>query len=267
MESIRLFVMLNAVGEEPFNLQEIAFGNIILLTGRKAMYLEKYEQYLGTGERNGQGLDLKTFLEEYNPKLYDTPANTVDNLIFTYVEENGSRRIGKLLLIKRGNHPSIGWWALPGGFVDFRENLETAAARELEEETGLKGVKGVQLGSYGDYDRDPRTRIITTAYVFVEEEGRLKATAGDDAADAGWFTMKVTKAGEAADSTDEIKKEFFDIEFECGEIHPTARVLVSTDRTHFLVKKDYKIVSNNLIAADHAAIILHGYDYVTDHLN
>lgn len=259
--------MLNAVDEEPFNLQGIAFCNIILLTGRKAMYLEKYEQYLGTGERNGQGLDLKTFLEEYNPKLYDTPANTVDNLIFTYVEENGSRRIGKLLLIKRGNHPSIGWWALPGGFVDFRENLETAAARELEEETGLNGVKGVQLGSYGDYDRDPRTRIITTAYVFVEEEGRLKATAGDDAADAGWFTMKVTKAGEAADSTDEIKKEFFDIEFECGEIRPTARVLVSTDRTHFLVKKDYKIVSNNLIAADHAAIILHGYDYVTDHLN
>lgn len=55
------------------------------------MYLEKYEQYLGTGERNAAGLDLKTFLEEYNPKLYDTPANTVDNLIFTYVEENGKK--------------------------------------------------------------------------------------------------------------------------------------------------------------------------------
>ena len=76
------------------------------------MYLEKYEQYLGTGERNAAGLDLKTFLEEYNPELYDTPANTVDNLIFTYVEENGKKRIGKILLIKRGNHPSIGWWAL-----------------------------------------------------------------------------------------------------------------------------------------------------------
>ena len=141
-----------------------------------------------------------------------------------------------------------------------------AAARELEEETGLKGVKGVQLGSYGDYDRDPRTRIITTAYVFVEEEGKLKATAGDDAADAGWFSINVKKAGEAADSTDDIRKEFFDIEFECGQIRPTARVLVTTDRTCILEKKDYKIVSNNLIAADHAAIILNGYDYVNEHL-
>lgn len=240
--------------------------SLLFLIRRQDMYLEKYEQYLGTGERNAQGLDLKTFLEEYNPKLYDTPANTVDNLIFTYVEENGHKRLGKLLLIKRGNHPSIGWWALPGGFVDFRENLEDAAARELEEETGLKGVKGVQLGSYGDYDRDPRTRIITTAYVFVEEEGKLTATAGDDAADAGWFSMKVEKAGEAADSTPEVRKEFFDIGFECGDIRPTARVLVTTDSRHLLVKKDYKIVSNNLISADHAAIILNGYDYVTGQL-
>ena len=100
--------------------------------------------------------------------------------------------------------------------MDFRENLDIAAARELEEETGLTGVKGVQLGSYGDYDRDPRTRIITTAYVFVEEEGKLTATAGDDAAAAGWFSMKVHRAGEAADSTQQIEKEFYDIEFECG---------------------------------------------------
>lgn len=167
MESIRLFVMrIIAVDGEPFTLLLSCHK---MAQWRQTMYLEKYEQYLGTGERNAAGLDLKTFLEEYNPKLYDTPANTVDNLIFTYVEESGKKRIGKILLIKRGNHPSIGWWALPGGFVDFRENLDIAAARELEEETGLKGVKGVQLGSYGDYDRDPRTRIITTAYVFVDK--------------------------------------------------------------------------------------------------
>ena len=154
-----------------------------------------------------------------------------------------------------------------GGRDTTDEPYITCASRELEEETGLKGVKGVQLGSYGDYDRDPRTRIITTAYVFVEEEGKLTATAGDDAAAAGWFSMKVHRAGEAADSTQQIEKEFYDIEFECGDIRPAARVLVITDRTGILEKKDYKIVSSQLIAADHAAIILNGYDYVSEHIH
>lgn len=86
-----------AVDGEPFTLLLSCHK---MAQWRQTMYLEKYEQYLGTGERNAAGLDLKTFLEEYNPKLYDTPANTVDNLIFTYVEENGKKRIGKILLIK-----------------------------------------------------------------------------------------------------------------------------------------------------------------------
>ncbi|MGN1188218.1 MAG: NUDIX domain-containing protein [Lachnospiraceae bacterium] len=252
--------MVSARDEELFGY----IGNIY--RGELSMYLEKYERYLGTGERNSAGLDLKTFLEEYNPRLYDTPANTVDNLIFTYIEDNGKKKLNRILLIKRGNHPSIGWWALPGGFVDFRENLEDAAARELEEETGLKGVKGVQLGSYGDYDRDPRTRIITTAYVFVEEEGKLVAAAGDDAADAGWFNFHVESAGETADSTAKVRRELYDISFECGDIRPTARVMVVTDSSNALVKKEYKIVCCNQIAADHAAIILNGIDYVNEHL-
>ncbi len=70
----------------------------------------------------------------------------------------------KVLLVKRSNHPSIGYWALPGGFVNMQENLEDTAGRELEEETGVKGLILEQFAVYGDYDRDPRTRVITTAY-------------------------------------------------------------------------------------------------------
>lgn len=228
------------------------------------MYLEQYDRYLGTGEKNSAGLDLKTFLETYDPKLYDTPSNTVDNVIFTYDTEKGVKRIKRLLLIKRGNHPSIGWWALPGGFVDFKENLDIAAARELEEETGLKGIRGVQLGTYGDFDRDPRTRIITTAYVFAAEEGRLTAAAGDDAADAAWFTVGVRYAGEAGGSAPWMRKELYDITLSCGEVRPTATVEVTLDTSNALARKEYHVVDNHLIASDHAAIILHGYDYVRE---
>lgn len=80
-------------------------------------------------------------------------------------------------------------WACPGGFVEFKENLYDAALRELQEETGLHDIEAEQLKSYGDYDRDPRTRIITTAFVALIDEGSQKAQAGDDAREAGWFDI------------------------------------------------------------------------------
>ena len=80
-------------------------------------------------------------------------CNTVDMAVFAYNESE--KKVTKVLLIQRGNHPSIGWWALPGGFVEYRENLETAAARELQEETGIEHLSFEQLKTYGAYDRDP----------------------------------------------------------------------------------------------------------------
>ena len=83
--------------------------------------------FIGTGENNEAGQDLSTFLNNYNPDKYKNPCNTVDTLVFTYNDNNGKITINKILLIKRKNHPSIGWWALPGGFVEYREDLRAAA--------------------------------------------------------------------------------------------------------------------------------------------
>lgn len=229
------------------------------------MYLENYERYLGTGECDTLGRDLKTFLESYNPKLYDTPANTVDNLIFTYIEKDGVRSLGKLLLIKRGNHPSIGWWALPGGFVDFNENLDIAAARELEEETGIKGLKAIQLGTYGDYDRDPRTRIITTAYVSLVKEDTLEAKAGDDASDAAWFSVDVQKL-EERECQENVKEELFLLTLSCNAHGASAKVLKITDKSDILTKTDYKVAERDKISGDHPAIILHAIDYISERM-
>ena len=68
----------------------------------------------------------------------------------------------------------------------MRENLEDTAMRELEEETGVKGVVMEQIAAYGDYDRDPRSRVITTAYMALVDERDVSVKAGDDAADAVW---------------------------------------------------------------------------------
>lgn len=100
-----------------------------------------------------------------------------------------------VLVIRRGNPPFEGQWALPGGFVDPDEDLLPAAARELAEETGLE-VGGLrQLGAYGAPDRDPRHRTVSVAHVAVLPD-RPEPTAGDDAAHAEWQPVEWLLAGD-----------------------------------------------------------------------
>ena len=89
-------------------------------------------------------------------------------------------------MVKRSNHPSIGFWATPGGFVELKEDISEGAARELEEETCVKGLPLRQMRTWGEWQRDPRWRIITTSYLALVE-GDLKVQAADDAKDAQWL--------------------------------------------------------------------------------
>jgi 8-oxo-dGTP diphosphatase len=113
----------------------------------------------------------------------------------TYQEpENGGIKAGKglkLLMIKRGDHPCIGQWALPGGFVNMDESLEEAAQRELKEETNISEAYIEQLYTWGDVGRDPRTRIISVSYIALVDSSALNVAAGDDADDAKWFDVSV----------------------------------------------------------------------------
>jgi len=111
---------------------------------------------------------------------YPRPAVTVDAILISPDR--------KILLIERGREPYKGQWALPGGFIDMDEELETACIRELEEETGIRVEALRQFKAYGGVNRDPRHRTISIIfYAFTDNE--LIARAGDDASKAQWFSI------------------------------------------------------------------------------
>lgn len=110
---------------------------------------------------------------------------TVDLVIFTVRED----RL-RVLLVERGNDPYRGQLALPGGYLRGEETLDQAAFRELREETGLDATRLhlEQLRTYSDPDRDPRGRVVTSAYLALG--ANLPApVAGTDARNAYWLPV------------------------------------------------------------------------------
>ena len=102
-------------------------------------FVEDISRFYGTGERNKAGQTLEEYLDGYDPRQFDLPSNTTDIIVVRCKDELKSwNQELEVLLIKRGNHPGIGFWATPGGFVEMRENMDEGAARELEEETGYR---------------------------------------------------------------------------------------------------------------------------------
>ena len=200
--------------------------------------------------RDANDLTEEEFLAEYKQKDYPKPSLTADMAIFRAAENpcrdaDGAAVGGvdasawELLLIRRGGHPYLGCWALPGGFVEPGESCDAAAKRELAEETGLIDVALEQFGLYSTPGRDPRAWTVSGAYLGTVPSS-CAARAGDDAADARWFRVIATRAdaktflslspvaGEGARSDETPKLE---IEFEIEEQRfsaPRAHVVAST---------------------------------------
>jgi len=124
--------------------------------------------------------------EETFSYQYPHPAVTTDVVVFTI--RNGRLSI---LLVKRANRPYRDEWALPGGFLNIDEDLDTCAARELEEETGISGVYLEQLYTFGAINRDPRERVISvTYYALLPQDSMVTPRAASDATDVGWYAFE-----------------------------------------------------------------------------
>jgi 8-oxo-dGTP diphosphatase len=131
-----------------------------------------YDTYMYVADNDVD--DEERYLADYDPRVFQRPSLTVDVVVV------GARSgCVSALLTRRASQPQRGRWGLPGGFVGIDEALESAAHRVLTTKGGLTGVYLEQLYTFGAPDRDPRTRVVTVAYMALVDRGRLDAAAGE----------------------------------------------------------------------------------------
>lgn len=189
-------------------------------------------------DRNGK--TEQEFLRDYDVTKYFRPSVTVDAVLYRVMSSDTI----KLFMIRRGGHPFIGTYAFPGGFVEKDEPCEDAVLRELKEETAISGVKLRQLVTVSTPDRDPRWRNITVVYC-GEVNADISFAAGDDAAEAKWFTVK--RLGNMLFFASENKS------FTCS------LDIIRDGFGHIDINKT-KILDRGLVAFDHAKIICYLMD-------
>lgn len=129
----------------------------------------------GDGPVPDDGVDSP---DSYDASAFERPSVTVDTIIFGLKDDRLH-----VLLAERDHWPFEGQQAFPGGFIDMEESLETAAERVLEDKTGVRDVYLEQLYTFGQPDRDPRTRVITVAYFALVNTDDVELS--DDRAD--WY--------------------------------------------------------------------------------
>jgi ADP-ribose pyrophosphatase YjhB (NUDIX family) len=213
--------------------------------------------------RDKQGLTEIEFLQKYDASMYERPSVTVDMLIFTVVDEEKEnyRKLPekslKLLLVKRGVHPYIGQWALPGGFVTKDESLDEAALRELKTETNIDNVYMEQLYTWGDVNRDPRTRVISCSYMALVDSSSLEVMAGDDADDARWFSVRysVLKEKKTIMENDFVFEKVIKITLSNDKDTLETVIKVIEKYAGKVVMVDREVIFSNGIAFDHAQMI------------
>ena len=197
------------------------------------------------------------FLRDYDPNKFERLSITADILVLS-VSSNDSSNYRKtddkkmsVLLVKRDNYPFKDMWCLPGGFVGYNEELDDAPKRILKNETNLDNIYLEQLYTYGNVNRDPRMRVISTSYMSLIDKNMLNENLNKN---ASWFDITLFEEGNIVivvlDNNNETLS--FKIEKQLKE--------KTTDRYSF------KVIENNSIAFDHPLVILAGLERLRNKL-
>lgn len=193
-------------------------------------------------------MNEQEYLRSYDFKKYERPSLTADIAIFAIrrYEPDSYRheptRELSLLLVRRGQHPFRGCWALPGGFVRPTETVEQCALREVQEETGVSPSALMPIGCYSLPGRDPRGWVVSELFASVIPDDEIPAVGGDDAAEAGWFSVRFDQSDDGA----------YVLRLRNGEATICARLKL---RRSGFGRTQVEILEDGGLAFDHAAMI------------
>lgn len=242
-------------------------GDRLMLTGRGADYINGIIPLFYSERSKAELMALynksKTistgeaeFLKAYNIQEFERPSVAVDIVVLSR-EKQQQVDIFYTVLIKRGEHPFMNYWALPGGFVPPTESVEATAYRELKEETGITNITLTQLQVFSEPKRDPRGWIISCAFLGIIEKEKIALRFGDDAIDTQIFKLKLSRTQMEREFCNPDKSvECYDLELSSNEIVLSARV---DKETTFLTNGEkiiYNITESKGLAFDHAKILV-----------
>jgi len=209
------------------------------------------------------------FLKNYDSNKFDKPSVTNDLIIFTTenMEEENIRKVPRkgmqVLLVKRDEYPEKGKWAIPGGFVNIDERLEDGAIRKLKEETGIDNVYMEQLYTFGEINRDPRTRVISVGNIALIAKENINYIKCDNMM-SNWFWINKKILNKNSIENYNINKYELSLKSEDGKTEILYEVVEKIEKNILRrSKKIYRCISSaGDIAFDHYKIL----DYAIDRI-
>ena len=192
------------------------------------------------------------FLVAYNSDDFEKLSLTSDIVIFSVSSEEvdnyrkNEKKSMSVLLVKRATYPFKDKWCFPGGFVKIDEDLEDAPMRILKRETNIDNIYLEQLYTFGDVKRDPRMRIISTAYMALIDKNRLDTLLNSA---ASWFDITLL----------EEEENIVTIVLDNGE-KKIKLIIEKVLRDKTTDRYTYKVIENEDLAFDHAKVLIAGIE-------
>lgn len=200
----------------------------------------------------------KAFLADYHEDQFKKLSLTTDILVFSVADSlnDNYRRLPEkhfsVLLVKRDNYPFKDKWCLPGGFLRIDEDIEAAPKRVLAKETNLHDIYLEQLYTFGDVNRDPRLRVINTAYLALVDKNRIQE---ELLANAAWFNITQKESDDQIIMT--LQNRFTSFTFTACKVF----------NQHHPDIYDYRITENSLLAFDNALVLMVGIERLRNKIN